>query len=217
MTDRLDRLERAGLVMRRPDPKDRRGKLIVLTDPGKRLLPSPDGGAELGLGHADAAIDQFRQAIDAGLQFSSSMRLWPPPTRKRVNWTRRTTPWRKRGVSIPNSRSNGRLSTGRVFRLYWRACARRGCLKNERDAEARGYSASDVAAIAGSPAPATKAARAEAVSLNPKLSVASFRARIPAFIDSPPGFREALIKAAGGVNARCCDPAPRPLASTMRI
>ena len=25
------------------------------------------GGAELGLGHADAAIDQFRQAIDAGL------------------------------------------------------------------------------------------------------------------------------------------------------
>ena len=38
MTDRLDRLERAGLVMRRPDPKDRRGKLIVLTEPGKRLV-----------------------------------------------------------------------------------------------------------------------------------------------------------------------------------
>jgi DNA-binding MarR family transcriptional regulator len=38
MTDRLDRLERAGLVVRRPDPKDRRGKLIVLTEPGKRLI-----------------------------------------------------------------------------------------------------------------------------------------------------------------------------------
>ena len=38
MTDRIDRLERAGLVLRRPDPKDRRGKLIVLTDPGKRLI-----------------------------------------------------------------------------------------------------------------------------------------------------------------------------------
>jgi DNA-binding MarR family transcriptional regulator len=38
MTDRLDRLERAGLVVRRPDPKDRRGKLIVLTEPGKRLV-----------------------------------------------------------------------------------------------------------------------------------------------------------------------------------
>jgi DNA-binding MarR family transcriptional regulator len=38
MTDRLDRLERAGFVVRRPDPKDRRGKLIVLTEPGKRLI-----------------------------------------------------------------------------------------------------------------------------------------------------------------------------------
>jgi DNA-binding MarR family transcriptional regulator len=38
MTDRLDRLERADLVVRRPDPKDRRGKLIVLTEPGKRLV-----------------------------------------------------------------------------------------------------------------------------------------------------------------------------------
>ena len=33
MTDRLDRLERAGLVVRLPDPRDRRGKLIALTDP----------------------------------------------------------------------------------------------------------------------------------------------------------------------------------------
>ena len=38
MTDRLDRLERAGLVIRRPDPRDRRGKLIALTDPGKRPI-----------------------------------------------------------------------------------------------------------------------------------------------------------------------------------
>jgi DNA-binding MarR family transcriptional regulator len=38
MTDRIDRLERAGFVIRRPDPKDRRGKLIVLTEPGKRLI-----------------------------------------------------------------------------------------------------------------------------------------------------------------------------------
>jgi DNA-binding MarR family transcriptional regulator len=38
MTDRIDRLERAGLVVRRPDPRDRRGKMIVLTDSGKRLI-----------------------------------------------------------------------------------------------------------------------------------------------------------------------------------
>ena len=38
MTDRLDRLERAGLVERRPDPNDRRGKLIALTGTGKRVV-----------------------------------------------------------------------------------------------------------------------------------------------------------------------------------
>jgi DNA-binding MarR family transcriptional regulator len=38
MTDRIDRLERARLVVRRSDPRDRRGKLIALTDPGKRLI-----------------------------------------------------------------------------------------------------------------------------------------------------------------------------------
>jgi len=43
MTDRLDRLERAGLVERRPDPKDRRGKLIALTGAGKRVIDEAVG------------------------------------------------------------------------------------------------------------------------------------------------------------------------------
>src|ERR1700689_5210189 len=38
MTDRLDRLGGARLGGRPPAPKDRRGKLIVLTAPGKRLI-----------------------------------------------------------------------------------------------------------------------------------------------------------------------------------
>lgn len=38
MTNRLDRLERAGLVERRPDPDDRRGKLIALTVAGRRVI-----------------------------------------------------------------------------------------------------------------------------------------------------------------------------------
>ena len=38
MTNRLDRLEAAGLVERRPDPNDRRGKLIGLTASGRRLI-----------------------------------------------------------------------------------------------------------------------------------------------------------------------------------
>jgi DNA-binding MarR family transcriptional regulator len=37
MTNRLDRLEEAGLVLRLPDPNDRRGVLLELTDKGRAL------------------------------------------------------------------------------------------------------------------------------------------------------------------------------------
>jgi DNA-binding MarR family transcriptional regulator len=37
MTNRLDRLEEAGLVRRLPDPNDRRGVLVELTEPGHKL------------------------------------------------------------------------------------------------------------------------------------------------------------------------------------
>src|SRR5947207_2805604 len=37
-TKRLDRLERAGLITRAPDPADRRGILIALTDEGRCLI-----------------------------------------------------------------------------------------------------------------------------------------------------------------------------------
>jgi DNA-binding MarR family transcriptional regulator len=39
-TKRLDRLERAGLIAREPDPQDRRGTQIVLTDAGRELIDS---------------------------------------------------------------------------------------------------------------------------------------------------------------------------------
>jgi DNA-binding MarR family transcriptional regulator len=38
MTNRLDRLERAGLIERRPDPNDRRGLLISLTTRGRQTI-----------------------------------------------------------------------------------------------------------------------------------------------------------------------------------
>ena len=37
-TKRLDKLEAAGLIAREPDPSDRRGTLIALTDDGRRLI-----------------------------------------------------------------------------------------------------------------------------------------------------------------------------------
>jgi DNA-binding MarR family transcriptional regulator len=39
-TKRLDRLEQAGLISRAPDPQDRRGTLIALTDAGRELIDS---------------------------------------------------------------------------------------------------------------------------------------------------------------------------------
>jgi DNA-binding MarR family transcriptional regulator len=39
-TKRLDRLEQAGLIERAPDPADRRGILITLTDAGRELIDS---------------------------------------------------------------------------------------------------------------------------------------------------------------------------------
>ncbi len=38
MTNRIDRLEEMGLVVRKPDPDDRRGVLIQLTSRGRRLV-----------------------------------------------------------------------------------------------------------------------------------------------------------------------------------
>ena len=38
MTNRLDRLEKAGLIRRTPHPQDRRGLLVQLTDKGRDLI-----------------------------------------------------------------------------------------------------------------------------------------------------------------------------------
>ena len=38
MTGRIDRMERAGLVRRLPDPDDRRGVLVELTDEGREVV-----------------------------------------------------------------------------------------------------------------------------------------------------------------------------------
>ncbi|MFU8871906.1 MarR family winged helix-turn-helix transcriptional regulator [Micromonospora sp. SL4-19] len=55
MTGRLDRLERAGLVRRSPDPDDRRGLRVTLTDVGRRVVEEA----------ADAGLAVQRRLLDA--------------------------------------------------------------------------------------------------------------------------------------------------------
>lgn len=43
VTGRIDRLERAGFVRRAPDPADRRGQLVTLTDEGRALIDEAVG------------------------------------------------------------------------------------------------------------------------------------------------------------------------------
>ena len=53
MTSRIDRLEEAGLVERRPDPEDRRGIRVALTPRGKQLI---DRAVEAHAGNQDRIL-----------------------------------------------------------------------------------------------------------------------------------------------------------------
>ncbi|MCC8449462.1 MarR family winged helix-turn-helix transcriptional regulator [Streptomyces rochei] len=60
MTGRLDKLERAGLLRRSPDPHDRRGLRVTLTDRGRELVDQAVGA---GLAVQTEALST---ALDAG-------------------------------------------------------------------------------------------------------------------------------------------------------
>ena len=58
-TKRLDRLEQAGLITRAPDPDDRRGTLITLTDAGRELI---DGVTEAHLENEHRLLGALTEA-----------------------------------------------------------------------------------------------------------------------------------------------------------
>ena len=64
MTNRIDRLEEAGLVSRRPDPQDRRGSLVRLTTKGKALIDA-----------AAAAHVENEERLIAGLSAREQLQL----------------------------------------------------------------------------------------------------------------------------------------------
>ncbi|MDJ0463608.1 MarR family transcriptional regulator [Streptomyces sp. H27-C3] len=59
MTGRLDKLERAGLLSRSPDPHDRRGLRVTLSERGLALV---DEAVSAGLELQRAALDEFDEA-----------------------------------------------------------------------------------------------------------------------------------------------------------
>jgi len=64
MTNRLGRLERAGLVDRRPDPHDRRGSLVALTTQGTQIA---DRAIEDVVAAEQALVADVSDAERAGL------------------------------------------------------------------------------------------------------------------------------------------------------
>lgn len=69
----LDRLADAGLVGRRPDPADRRNRIVQLTDPGRALVDACQGGirrmerdllAELPEADRAAFVDLLRRVTE---------------------------------------------------------------------------------------------------------------------------------------------------------
>ncbi|EHN73230.1 MarR family regulatory protein [Streptomyces coelicoflavus ZG0656] len=67
MTGRLDKLERAGLLRRSPDPHDRRGLQVTLTDRGLELIDEAVGAGLAAQTEALASLDPERAALLAGL------------------------------------------------------------------------------------------------------------------------------------------------------
>ncbi|MCX3059163.1 MarR family winged helix-turn-helix transcriptional regulator [Streptomyces beihaiensis] len=62
MTGRLDKLERRGMIRRSPDPHDRRGLRVTLTDEGLALV---DEAVVAGLGVQKSALEQALDGAQA--------------------------------------------------------------------------------------------------------------------------------------------------------
>lgn len=67
MTGRLDKLERAGLLRRSPDPHDRRGLQVTLTEEGLRLIDEAVGAGLAEQTEALSALDEQRAGQLASL------------------------------------------------------------------------------------------------------------------------------------------------------
>ncbi|MFK3729420.1 MarR family winged helix-turn-helix transcriptional regulator [Streptomyces sp. NPDC088090] len=65
MTGRLDKLEKAGLLTRSPDPNDRRGLRVTLTERGRELVDQAVG----------AGLERQREALESALTEEEAKQL----------------------------------------------------------------------------------------------------------------------------------------------
>jgi DNA-binding MarR family transcriptional regulator len=87
MTNRLDRLEAAGFISRKPDPNDRRGSIIELTEAGDKLIEAAvyvQGRKEKRM-FEDLSEEECSQ-LDSLLKklLSSLESMYGPPPKKRA-------------------------------------------------------------------------------------------------------------------------------------
>ncbi len=96
MTGRLDKLERAGLLRRSPDPHDRRGLRVTLTEKGLELID---------------------EAVGAGLAVQSEGCPPSAPTGRPPGRPAARTPHRHREVGAGTPRKTARAPAPRYVRL----------------------------------------------------------------------------------------------------
>jgi adenylate cyclase len=101
-------------------------------DPRIGLWHNLMAGAELGLGHFDAAIDEANKAIDAGWRSFYSYQNLAAALALKGDIDQAKAPSPKLAASIPSSASNGWSGRNRLCSPRSTRCARRGCRRSER-------------------------------------------------------------------------------------
>jgi DNA-binding MarR family transcriptional regulator len=87
LTNRIDRLEKAGLVERRPDPQDRRGVLVALTQNGRsRIDEAVVAHAQIEAELVAPLTARERRTLDRLLRKLEAGRTWPEPGRTLKEW-----------------------------------------------------------------------------------------------------------------------------------
>ena len=165
---------KARLLMFKAKPNDAASanEIISEAEASLRADPSfaqayhPMAVGEMLLGHYEQAILHLEQAARVSPR-DSFIGLWHMETGRQLLALRRTDAAVQEGLKAINSGYRQTL----------------------------GYTALAAFYAAADKMPEAKAALAEAMKFNPKLSAAWLHEHLPGFIDSPPGFREALIKA----------------------